>query len=313
MQRFTLAHLTDPHLTLAGLPPSWRDLPLKRALGRISWQANRRRLHRPEALLAVIADLLTARPDHVAVSGDLTNLGLAAEFDRAVAWLARLGEPGAVSVVPGNHDAMVRSRWADGIGRWSAFMSDDLTGRAAAEADFPYLRRRGPVALIGLSSAAPSRVFHATGQVGRRQADRLATLLDATRRAGLCRIVLLHHPPIDGMAPERKALLDRGRIQAALGAHGAELVLCGHTHIAALGELAGPHGPIAVTVGPSASALPSGERDPRRAAGWQRIDVAPAASGWRLRIERRQLGTDGAMRATFASSFEAPGCSGSHT
>ncbi len=258
---YVLAHLSDPHLTLAGIAPTWRDLAPKRALGRLSWHGSRRRRHRPERLQAVVEAVAAAGVDHVAVTGDLTNLGLPAEFVRARRWLDALGGPEHVSLVPGNHDALLAGSWAAAQGSLAPYLPDGL----------PYLHRRGPLAIIGLSSAVSTPPFCAYGRVGPEQAGRLGALLDAGRQAGLCRVVLLHHPPVDGVVGERKALLDRARVRAVLARHGAELVLSGHVHHASRHTLPGN---IPLLVAPSAS-LPG---EP----AWQQIEIEKVGAQWKV-------------------------------
>ena len=68
----------------------------KRGLGWLSWQLRRRHVHRPEVLEALLLDLEHARPDHVVVTGDLTNISLPEEFEIARGWLERLGAPAAM-------------------------------------------------------------------------------------------------------------------------------------------------------------------------------------------------------------------------
>ena len=72
---FTLAHLSDPHL--APLPaPRWRELIGKRVTGYINWQRRRRFIHDADVLAKIVADLKAQAPDHIAVTGDLTNIAL---------------------------------------------------------------------------------------------------------------------------------------------------------------------------------------------------------------------------------------------
>ena len=79
MAAFTLAHLSDPHLP--PLPAArLRDLANKRALGYLNWRRNRRKFHRRDVLDALVSDIRTQTPDHIAVTGDLVNLSLEAEF-----------------------------------------------------------------------------------------------------------------------------------------------------------------------------------------------------------------------------------------
>src|SRR5262249_43110513 len=156
---FVLAHLSDPHL--GPLPRAdVRELASKRLVGYINWRRSRHRVHRRDALDAVTRDLHGTQPDHVAITGDLVNIALPAEFAHARRWLETLGQPADVSVVPGNHDAYVAAAGLHRDRHWLPYMAGD--GPAAApsglegeETPFPYVRRRGPVALLGGSTAAP--------------------------------------------------------------------------------------------------------------------------------------------------------------
>ncbi len=156
MATFTLAHLSDPHL-----PPlpslRLRDLAGKRALGYLNWTRNRRKVHKRDVLDALVSDLQAQKPDHIAITGDLVNLALEAEFAPSRAWLESVGAPERVTVIPGNHDAYVRAtqhRFAEAWGNYRG--GDDATD---AGVTFPSLRRRGPLALISVSSAVPTRRF----------------------------------------------------------------------------------------------------------------------------------------------------------
>src|SRR6201986_4838878 len=166
MAAFTLAHLSDPHLP--PLPvPRLADLAGKRALGYLNWTRNRRKFHRRDVLDALVSDLQAQGPDHIAITGDLVNLALEAEFAPALKWLESVGAPDRVTVVPGNHDAYVRAT----APRFAQTFADYLAGDdVVADSDlFPFLRRRGPLALIGVSSAVPTPPLMATGWLGRDQ------------------------------------------------------------------------------------------------------------------------------------------------
>jgi len=276
---FVLAHLTDPHL--APLPrPRVAELAGKRVLGFINWQRNRRHIHRAEVLAAIVGDLKAAAPDHIAVTGDLVNIALAAEFSQAAQWLSQLGPAHDVTCVPGNHDAYVRAAETEAARHWTAYMRGD---ELRAER-FPFVRRRGPVALIGLSSA--TRPFMATGTIGSAQLARLAPLLDHLGKAGLFRVVLVHHPPLSVTGAHHKRLIDAAALRQVLQQHGAELALHGHDHIHALVRLDGPSGTIPAIGVPSASAARDGDGDPA-AYNLYRIDGTPGA--WRCEAISRGL------------------------
>ena len=277
---FVLAHLSDPHLGPVPLP-RFRELTGKRALGFVNWHRRRFVRHRPEALEALVHDLRSAAPDHIAVTGDLVNIALEKEFPPAREWLAQLGSPHDVSMVPGNHDAYVRDAIEHPASHWGDYMRGDGIGTGAPHSrsgPFPYVRRRGPAALIGLSTALPTAPFLATGKLGADQLMRLSDALAHLAHEGLFRIVLIHHPPI-AKGPNRfKRLIDAGPFRRVIAEHGAELVLHGHNHVHSLTWLDGPNHPVPAVGVPSASAALRGDRDP---AGYNlyRIDGAPGR--WR--------------------------------
>src|ERR1700751_2891247 len=188
MAAFTLAHVSDPHL--APLPKQRAGGLLgKRALGSLNWTRNRHKYHRREVVDALVADLNTQGPDHVAVTGDLVKLALNAEFSPALAWLQSGGAPDRVTAIPGNHDAYVRATRH----RFTEVFADYVGGDDNMAA-FPTLRRRGSIALIGLSSAVPTPPLMATGTLGRAQLERLEGLLEGLGKDSSFRVLLVHHP-----------------------------------------------------------------------------------------------------------------------
>lgn len=228
----TLAHISDLHLSpVEGFGP--RHWNMKRGLGFVNWHRGRKSVHLRDVLDTLVADMLAQRPDHIAVTGDLVNIGLPAEYDVALRWLESLGPPECVTVVPGNHDIYVKHRRTPGVRRWAAYMAPDEwgAGRIKSRPDgFPFVRRVGPAALVCLNSAVPTPVFEAGGRLGREQLVALDKALDTLAAEGLIRVVLIHHPPFPGQAPPRRALEDAAALESVFARHGAELVLHGHNH-----------------------------------------------------------------------------------
>ena len=232
------AHLTDPHLTRPN-PVGFADLANKRALGYLSWRRRRHAVHRGEILEALVADLNTQSPDHIAITGDLTQIGLPGECRDARTWLENLGPGSRVSVVPGNHDQYVKAAWNETVGLWYDYMASDpeVVPGKPRQALFPSVRVRGPVAFFGISSVYPCPPLLATGRVGKTQREALEQALRHARDRGLCRVVLIHHPPVPGSYKWRKRLEDAGETSTILRSTGAELVLHGHTHRLMYNEL----------------------------------------------------------------------------
>ena len=277
---FRLAHLSDPHL--GPMPPAaLADLASKRALGYLNWHLNRGRGKiTSETLDRIVADIRLAEPDHVAVTGDLVNIALGEEIDRAAQWLARLGKAHDVSLVPGNHDAYVPGALARAGRRWEPF----LKGDGPEGHSFPYIRRRRSVAIIGTSSAVATGPFMATGRFDVHQALILEEMLAHAGREGLCRVVLIHHPPVRSATLWAARLIGQERFHAAIAASGAELVLHGHTHRSSLAWIPGRDGPVPVVGVPSAAASPSEEK---RGGGWNLIEIEGGPGQCRItRIER---------------------------
>ena len=264
---FRIAHLSDPHLPPPKGAFGWRDVVSKRLLSRIAWRRKHHE-HRPEILAAMVADLKTQAFDHIVVTGDLTNFASAVEIEAARHWLDDLGAADAITVSPGNHDALVGDDDHQRFAPWSAWMGDD-------DGDFPRLRIRDGVAIINLCSAIPTAPHLATGRLGAAQLARLDELL--ARHRDLVRVVLIHHPPTQGVVAGRKELEDQEALRAVLARHGADLVLHGHTHEALVGSLPGPDGVTIPVLGvPSASAL--GQRG-HPAARWHALEIVRDEAG----------------------------------
>jgi 3',5'-cyclic AMP phosphodiesterase CpdA len=284
---FVLAHLSDPHL--APLPrPAVYELIGKRIGGYINWRRNRRHVHLSAVLARITADLKAQHPDHLAVTGDLVNLSLEAEFAPARAWLERLGPAQDVTVVPGNHDTYVRSKSHHPERFWADYMCGDDPAPAGAPA-FPFLRRRGPLALIGLSSAVPAPPFRATGRIGTTQLARFAELAERLRGQAF-RVVLIHHPPVSTPARHHERLIDGPAFLDVIRAHGAELILHGHEHRQTLQWLEGPQARVPAVGVPSASATVGARYEPA-AYNLYALDGAPG--GWRCEMATRGLAPDG--------------------
>lgn len=221
---FTLAHFSDVHLSpITGFGPRYWNA--KRTLGFLNWQRGRKHVHERSVADRLMADAIALRTDHIAITGDLINLGLPLEYEAALSWLEALGSPDTVTVVPGNHDVYTRLAGHPGIARWAAYMGSEEQSLA-----FPFVRRVGPLALIGLNSAIETPPFVAAGRLGAHQIEVAGEMLERLADEDVIRVVLIHHPPLPGLASARRALADAAQFARVLERAGAELVLYGHNH-----------------------------------------------------------------------------------
>ncbi|HEX2256651.1 MAG TPA: metallophosphoesterase, partial [Afifellaceae bacterium] len=184
---------------------------------------------------------------------------------------------------------------------WAPWMEGDPDAEFVGRAFFPFMRRKGHVALIGVSSARASAPFMATGRVGRGQTERLRALLREAGAEGLFRVVLIHHPPkmLDPRNSWRR-LTDGSRLRAAIEADGAELVLHGHDHIRSTSEIPGPAGPVPVVGVPAGSGPPTSGR---RGGGYALHDIEERPGRFDLTIIHRGYEEEGRIVETVRSQY----------
>jgi len=265
MTPFRLAHVTDPHFrSFEGARVG--DFLGKRVVGTLNLMVNRRRSHKMDLLEAMGDDLRRERPDHLALTGDLSNVSLDGEWRAARRWIEALEAPeGTVTVIPGNHDAYVPDVVARGAfeAMFGAYQTAD-GGGGDGRARYPFVRLRGPVALIALNSCVATGDLGAWGEIGGAQLAALEAALTSPELGGRVRVVLLHHPPVMQKGGEERNLKDRAALAASLARAGADLVIHGHDHRDQRTSVAGPDGkPIPVIGAGSASYVGRPERRAR--------------------------------------------------
>ena len=157
-----IAHVSDLHVLAPG-GVEWRRIVFnKRITGYANLLLSRGRVYRRDYLVAVLAAAAGAA-DQLVVTGDITNLSLEREFAAARDLLDGAAASIEVTVVPGNHDtylpALHRSgRFAAHFGR---FVQGDLAELAIdlPAGRYPFVKLRGPAAIIALSSAVARPPF----------------------------------------------------------------------------------------------------------------------------------------------------------
>jgi 3',5'-cyclic AMP phosphodiesterase CpdA len=162
-------------------------------------------------------------PQLVVVTGDLAHRGRRLEHERAAAFLRSLGR--RLLVIPGNHDipysfpARFTRPWMEFERQWET-----------VEPQF----RSEDVVVVGLNSVRPWR--HQSGGIRSPQIKRAAQLL-AEAPGGALRVVALHHHLIGApWRSRKKPVAKRSAVLAGLVDAGAELILAGHIHQAAVSE-----------------------------------------------------------------------------
>jgi 3',5'-cyclic AMP phosphodiesterase CpdA len=288
----TLAHISDIHLS--PMPDvGWRDLLGKRLTGYLNWKLKRHDELNSETLASLIAHLQAQNADFTAVTGDLVNLAMRSEIDRAGQWLQALGAPDKIAVCPGNHDAYVPGALESAQDIWGDYMR----GETLDSAVFPYVRRMGELAIISCSSAVPTRPFLAIGRFDEAQAERLGRILHVMGEAGYFRTVLIHHPPNPELQHPSFGLKGHKLFRQVIAQHGAELVLHGHTHRASIHSIPGKTHEVPVVGVAAASAAQGGTLDdPAR---YNLFRIERAGDGWACTMREygyQRLGSEIVMR-----------------
>ena len=176
----------------------------------------------PDALRSAIME---ARPDLVAVSGDLTMRGLKEEFQEARAFLDSIPFPKVV--VPGNHD--VQGTWKI----WERFLSPWKNYKEIVDQNLEPEWQAPGICVLGANSARPAGWYldWSRGRVSRRQMARLAIPFKKTGDEVL-RVLVVHHPPSAPPGGTPRHLIGRlSEFSSAVNLAGVDLVLSGHFHM----------------------------------------------------------------------------------
>jgi 3',5'-cyclic AMP phosphodiesterase CpdA len=279
-----IAHLSDLHmLDLMGAVPG--RLFNKRATGYANLRFKRNHKHHPEPIFAARERLKAAGIDHIVVTGDVSNLALEREFDKVSDLLDSLHlGPNDVSVIPGNHDAYTRG--AVKTSRFRAWFGRFMTSDLPSDHVFPYVRLRGPVAIIGLSSAVARPPLVASGELGKDQLDRFRAILAHPDVRDRTPIILQHHPIHND--PRRikvwlEGLLDAEEEARILEGVHRGLVLHGHLHRRIHRLLETAHSTIPAVGSTSASLI---DERPDRMAGFNVYEVTPSGEIAEITAER---------------------------
>lgn len=289
----TLAHISDVHL--APLPPvRLRDLMNKRITGYLNWKIKREKTLDGEGLTRLVRHLREQNPGFTAITGDLVNLALDAEYNTTHNWLETVGPPEQVCICPGNHDAYMPGQLQKGMERWDGYVRGETLDRH----DFPFVRRIENVAIVSCNSAVPTPPWVAAGRFEQDQADRLARCLKLLGDGGYFRVVLIHHPPNQEQAHPRLGLYGAKLFREVVAEHGAEMILHGHTHRSSIYAIPGPAGDVPV-VGVAAAGAAQGNNGAHDPGRYNLFSIQRVGSAWQCTLREfgfQRLSSDIVLR-----------------
>ena len=246
----------------------------------MSWHYRRKALYHPEIADALLQDIQSQAPDHVAFTGDGANIASPLEFPLLRKWMDRLGPPDGLSYTPGNHDAYVHVAYEKSLQLLEPFMTSDMRN----DAEFPFVRLRRNVALIGLNSALPRPFHSAQGKLGQGQRERLRQRLAELRGKGFYRVVMIHHPPAPGLTTKYRSLIDAEQLKSILCEQQVELVIYGHNHRRELNWLEEGDVRVPAIAVPSATMVATNEYP----AEWNTYGITRAGGQWQTLVKIRR-------------------------
>ena len=191
--------------------------------------------YRRDVLDRIVADMQAQAPDHIAVTGDLANIGLPQEHINALAWLRELGRrrsaspssPATTTSIPAS--APIPARGAGG--RTCRRMRAGARLRRRTARIFPLCAGSARWRSIGVNSAVPTPPLIAWGEVGTCSnaigLRAFSTGSAATSCSASCSSIIRR---CRGRHPCRAACAMRRRCSRCWRASGAELVIHGHNH-----------------------------------------------------------------------------------
>jgi len=184
----------------------------------------------PAALLRLAQQ---QRPDHILLSGDITQRARPSQFAAARAFVDQL--PAPVLTVPGNHDIpLIIHLFARLLHPYRNYMRE-------FGSDLEPVLETDQLLVVSVNSTKPAR--HKNGEVTEQQISRVAALLRQAK-PGQLRIVMQHHP-VRAIEESDQSNLLIGRAQAIpewVDA-GLDLLLAGHIHLPYIRPLSGKHSP----------------------------------------------------------------------
>jgi len=172
----------------------------------------------PKNIEAIFKEIVSIKPDHVFMLGDLTEFGKDSEFESLKKSLAAL-DTGAIkyNMLLGNHD----TRWSSKIRK-----TKDL-GNALYE---NYRVDLQDVTFIGIDT---SMYFEQFGHIGEEQMNWIKEQMELSKRDGKIAILMSHHPLI----PASSNVDDSWKLLNLLDTYNVPIALAGHVHKYSDGKL----------------------------------------------------------------------------
>ena len=186
---------------------------------------------RAKKLMRGLAAAKASGADHVVITGDLTEMGDAREFEHFANLLDDAGMPeGGVTLVPGNHDAYTTN------GAWRRALEGPLRryASASAEGEGGKVVDRGEVVFLPIDTSYFQSMARSAGTFTPAAARAVRARIDDPGLRDRAMVLVMHHPPFLRHSNALSEWIDglRGckHVLAMLAQHPRVQILHGHMH-----------------------------------------------------------------------------------
>lgn len=238
-----LGHISDLHVLEIDRVRPWQFLN-KRVIGGTNILLNRSKTHSVAVVEHALRRLDEIGVDHIAITGDLTNLALPSEFAAARRLIDDIpGAESRVSVIPGNHDYYTPGAVQDRLFEttFASYLKSDLP-HYQRPSGYPFCHLRGDVAIVGMNSGIATAPMFATGRVALDELEATRALLGDPIVRSRFVVVMIHHHllPFEHSRVEylRRLINARDVLEMIRDAN-VDLAIHGHNHHFSTVEL--PH------------------------------------------------------------------------
>jgi Icc protein len=147
---------------------------------------------RAQKLMRGLAAAKASGADHVVITGDLTEMGDAREFEHFANLLDDAGMPeGGVTLVPGNHDAYTTN------GAWRRALEGPLKryASASAEGEGGKVVDRGELVFLPIDTSYFQSIARSAGTFTPEAARAVQARIDDPGLRDRAMVLVMHHPP----------------------------------------------------------------------------------------------------------------------
>ena len=162
-----IGHISDLHI-LSIKNVKFYNFLNKRMIGGTNLYLNRKNEYKIEFVEKLIDDINKKELDFLVITGDITNLALPSEFEKAVELLNKINIPKEnIIIIPGNHDNYLKSSYKKKLfeNYMKPWLKNDI--KLEKNENWPVFRILNDILITGFSSSIPSCPLCSAGKISK--------------------------------------------------------------------------------------------------------------------------------------------------